>query len=651
MARIPTTSNQRRPAGGNNANAGRSFAQGLASHREGQLDKAAGFYERVLQVSPSHFPALHMLGVIHAQTKRYESAVRFFDKAISINPTVAEAYANRGIALQKLGKFGEAISNYDKAIALKPAVAEAHSNRGIALKELKRFDEALASYQKAIAIRPAVAEVHLNCAIALEGLRRFEEAAVSYERAFALKPDLELLLGNLLHVKMRICDWAGLDQKLGQYERAIQSSKMVTEPFPALSLVDLPVLHKKAAQLYAETKYPKKYPPGGYGPHPRHDRIRIGYFSADLHNHAVGHLVAELFECHDSEKFEIVAFFFGPNTQDELQKRIFAAFDQFHDVGNKNDQEIAALARALEIDIAIDLMGHTKDSRMGIFAERCAPIQANYVGYPGTTGAEYIDYILADGIVIPKERQSDFTEKVVFLPNSSRVNDSKRRISERPFSRQELGLPETGFVFCCFNITSKILPATFDVWMRLLLAVEGSVLWLLEDNPAAAVNLRKEAGRRGVDGGRLVFAGRMPIDEHLARHRAADLFLDTLPYNAHTTVTDALWSGLPVLTLIGKTFAGRVAASALRAIGLPELITQTEAEYEALALELATNPEKLATINHKLQENRLTTPLFDTKGNTRNLEAAYAAMYERHCAGLVPQSIELAQSSGNPSQL
>jgi predicted O-linked N-acetylglucosamine transferase (SPINDLY family) len=367
----------------------------------------------------------------------------------------------------------------------------------------------------------------------------------------------------------------------------------------------------------------------------------VGYFSADFHNHATGYLMAEFFELHDKSQFELVGFSFGPITNDGMRQRLEKSFDQFIEVGSRSDIEIAQLSRDLNIDIAVDLKGFTQDSRTGIFAHRPAPIQVNYLGYPGAMVADYIDYIIADKTLISPELQSCYLEKVVYLPDSYQVNDRKRLISERQFTRQELGLPEGSFVFCCFNNNYKILPATFEGWMRILKAVEGSVLWLFQDNSWAVENLKKEAEKQGITADRLVFAERLPLPEHLARHRQANLFLDTFPYNAHTTTSDALWVGLPVLTLMGQSFASRVAASLLNAIGLPELITFTQKEYEALAIELATNPKKLVDIKLKLARNRLNAPLFDTPLFTKNLEAAYIKMMEQYQADLQPDHIAI----------
>jgi predicted O-linked N-acetylglucosamine transferase (SPINDLY family) len=406
-------------------------------------------------------------------------------------------------------------------------------------------------------------------------------------------------------------------------------------------LSDDALLHKKSSKIYIQSKYPFNPVLEPILRRPQSQKIRVGYYSADFHNHATGCLMAELFELHDKSQFELVGFSFGPITNDEMRQRLEKSFDQFIEVGNRSDIEIAQLSRDLNIDIAVDLKGFTQDARTGIFSHRAAPIQVNYLGYPGTLGADYMDYIIADKTLIPPELQSCYSEKVVYLPNSYQVNDRKRLISERQFTRQELGLPEHGFIFCCFNNNYKILPATFEGWMRILKAVEGSVLWLLQDNAWATENLKKEAEKQGIALDRLVFAERLPLSEHLARHRLADLFLDTFPYNAHTTTSDALWSGLPVLTKMGKSFASRVAASLLNAVGLSELITSTQEEYEALAIELAMNSKKLETIKLKLANNRLTAPLFDTPLFTKNLESAYIKMYERYQNDLKPDHLSI----------
>ena len=441
-----------------------------------------------------------------------------------------------------------------------------------------------------------------------------------------------------LDVKMHLCDWSDAAAEFAQLEEKIKRNEKATSPLPVLALTVPYLCNDCAAEIWVNDKYPASFELGQIPKRGRHGRIRIGYFSADFHEHAVSLLTAELFETHDKARFELYAFSTGPDTQDEMRKRLEHAFDHFIDVRHQSDREVAAHARRLEIDIAVDLGGHTANCRTGIFALRAAPLQVSYIGYLGTTGAEYIDYLIADCILIPEDRKQHFSEKIVYLP-SYQANDSTRKISDESVTREALGLPETGFVYCCFNNNYKIRPATFDGWMRILSQVEHSVLWLLEDNATAARNLRKEAEARGVDAARLIFARRVPFRDYLARYRTADLFIDTLPYNAGATASDALWAGLPVLTCMGEAFASRVAASLLNAIDLPELVTSSQAQYQALAVELATRPERLKQVRQKLETNRLTTPLFDTKLFTRYLEAAYTQMVERYQADLPPEHI------------
>ena len=599
-------------------------------------DAALASYDRALALNAAYAEAYNNRGNVLMELNRAEDAVQSFDRAIALKPDFAEACNNRGNAFLALRRRDDALASFEQAIAIDPSYGEAHSNRGNALQELDASEEALASYDWAAALMPDAAGVHANRGDVLVTLRRLDEALASYERAFALNPQSPFLFGTVMRTRMGICRWDDLAGNLEKLRAEIRAGGAVASPFPLLSLFDEPELHRQAAAMYARTRYPARSSLGPIAERPSGDRIRIGYYSADFRIHPMAFLLAELFESHDRARFEVFGFSLGPDLQDEMRTRITAGFEHFHDVADRSDQAIAQASRAFGIDIAVDLNGYTEHARPGIFAEGCAPVQVNYLGYPGTAGAAYMDYVLADRTVIPSEQHGAYTEKVVTLPHAYQVNDSKRRISDRAFTRAELGLPETGFVFCCFNNNHKILPATFDIWMRLLKAVDGSVLWLLEDNATAAKNLRKEAAARGIGGDRLHFAPRMPLDRHLARHRAADLFLDTLPYNAHTTASDALWAGLPLLTCMGTSFASRVAASLLYAVGLPELVTETPAAYETKALDLARDRAQLAAIKRKLATNRLASPLFDAPLMARHLEAAYTAMQARRRAGLQP---------------
>jgi protein O-GlcNAc transferase len=614
--------------------------RGNAYRALAQFESAIASYDRAIAISPENAEAHYNRGVALLDLKQYEAAVASYDAAIAFKPDYAEAHANRGFALFMLLQYGAAIASHDKAIAFKPDCVEAYINRGTALCKLLWYEPALASYDKAITLSPNNAEAHYCRAVVLVYLERHEAAIASFDKALALRADFEFSYGARLGAKMQICDWADFGAAVARLATSIQRNEPASEPFLVVALMDSAPLQKMAAQIWVQHECPPNPTSPRIPKRNKHDKIRIGYFSGDFREHPVSMLTAELFETHDRSKFELSAFSFGPDTQDKMRLRMEGAFNRFIDLRTASDQDIALHARSMEIDIAIDLGGLTHGGRPGIFATRAAPLQVSYLGYSGTMGAEYIDYLVADPTVIPESSRCHYSEKIIYLPHSYLVNDSKRNIADRVFTRQELELPQTGFVFCCFNGSYKITPDTFDGWMRILRRVENSVLWLSEGNSATAGNLRKEAVQRGVNAERLIFAKPVAsLAEHLARQRAADLFLDTLPYNAHTTASDALWAGLPVLTCMGDAFAGRVAASLLNAIGLPELIAPTRAQFEDLAVELACNSHRLAAIKQKLADNRLTTPLFDTQLFTKNLESAFTEIYERYQADLPTEHI------------
>jgi len=623
------------------------FQKALSFHKQGQLVDAQATYLAILKTQPSQADALHLLGVIEIQIGNYQEAVELTNKAIDIDSNQPFFYSSRGIALRKLNQFGAAIASYDKAICLKPDYAEAHYNRSIALGEIKQYDAAIRGYNAAIWINPDYADAYNNLGNALKELNQYGAAIESYDVAIRLEPDYEYIYGIRLHCKMFVHDWRDFDHELDELVRKIQAGARASAPFPLLALTNSLSLQQQAARITTQDKHPINWTLGDIVKQSRKKRIRIGYYSADFHDHATAYLMAELFEKHDRKRFELFAFSFGPDKTDGMRQRVSSSFDQFLDVKLQSDQAVGQLSRDLGIDLAIDLKGYTQHARAGIFSFRAAPIQISYLGYPGTMAARYMDYLIADRILIPIKNKKYYTEKIAYLPHSYQVNDTKRQIADRQFSREELGLPRDGFVFCCFNNTFKITPAIFDCWMRVLKKADGSVLWLLECNSTAVLNLGDEAERRGIDRARLIFAKRLPLAEHLARHRVADLFLDTLPYNAHTTASDALWAGLPVLTCMGESFASRVAASLLNAIELPELITANLEEYESLAIQMATHPEKLQVIRQKLKHNRLTTPLFDISLFTSHIEDAYLQMYERYHADLPPDHIYVDQK--NPS--
>jgi len=614
-------------------NIDQQFAHAFDLHQQHLLPQAALAYEEVLKSSPLHDKSLYMLGYIAGQQGYYSKAVWYFDKAISVNSNVSDYFLNRGNAYRKLYQLEAALRDYDKSIELNPDVSEAYLARATAKHESKDLIQAVADYSLAISINPECSEAFFNMGQALLQLKQPESASISFFKALEINPNFEFLLGTCIHSKMKLCDWENLGEGLNILEAQVISLNKVSTPFAALSLVDNPVLHLQAAKIYGNSKFPANDILGQIPKRLNKGKIRVGYFSADFHNHATAYLMAELFETHDRNIFEIYGFSFGHNAQDEMRDRLTKGFDKFLDLSNLPNSEVAQLARDLEIDIAIDLKGYTEDSRTEIFAYRCAPIQVNYLGYPGTMGVDYMDYVIADPVVISESNADSFSEKIVYLPNCYQVNDSKRKISDKQSSRSDCGLPETGFVFCCFNNGYKIQPQTFKIWMRILQSVEGSVLWLFEDNATASANLRQEAERNGVDSSRLIFAPRLSVEEHLARHCLADLFLDTLPYNAHTTASDALWAGVPVLTCMGKSFAGKVAASLLNAIDLPELITYNEQEYEEKAVQIATHPQVLDSLKTRLSMNKTTSSLFNIGQFTSHFEAALSKMYSVYQSG------------------
>jgi len=612
--------------------------RGVTLHKLKQLEAAAASYKKAIELSPRHGEAYYNQGNVLQEMKQLDSAVISYDKAITLKPDNAYAYYNRGVALHKLKLLDAAVASYDKAIELKPNYAEAYSNRGHALQELKQLDAAMANFDRAIALKPDYAEAYYNRAHALQVLKQFDAAVANYNNAFAIDPELNYLRGMRQHAKMFICDWQDFESNVIELDRKIQNNEKASPCFPILALPISMSQQRKAAEIWSADKFSFNPLLGAIPKSSGHPKIRIGYYSADFRLHPVSILSVGLFEHHDKSKFELYAFSFGPDVDDEIRGRIKGAFDKFIDVSAMSDQEVAALSRTLGIDIAIDLGGYTQDCRTGIFSFRAAPLQLSYIGYLGTMGASYYDYLIADQTLIPPEHLPFYSEKIVYLP-SYQVNDSKQKIPHTALSREVLNLPLRGFVFCCFNATYKITPTTFDGWMRILKSVPQSVLLLYSSIKTAELNLKQEAHQRGVDPERLIFGGNLTRSDYLARCRSADLFLDTLPYNAGATASDALWAGLPVLTCMGQSFASRYAASLLYAIGLPELVTQTQAHYEALAVELATNPLKLKAIKDKIEINRLTTPLFDTAMFTKHIEAAYAKMYEGYLAGLPPDHI------------
>ncbi|HZY18587.1 MAG TPA: tetratricopeptide repeat protein [Ramlibacter sp.] len=610
----------------------------------GRHQEALACYDRALQIRPDDARAWSNRGVTLDALRRHGEALACHARATQAAPDDAQAWANQALALHHLGRHEEALSQLDRALSLAPGLARAWADQGIVQAHVKRYEQALASYDRALQLRPDDAETLTNKGVALSMLGRRAEGLALFEQALAIRPELDYLLGQAVNAQISMCQWNGLAARLDDLAARIRAGARAIAPFPALAVFDVPELGLRAAATWARDKHPVAAMHPVAGQKQRADRIVVGYYSADFHDHATSYLMAEFFERHDRRRFELVAFSFGPDVDDASRRRLVATFDRFLDVRSDSDEAIARRSRELGVDIAVDLKGFTLDGRPGIFAQRAAPIQVSYLGYPGSTGADFMDYVLADAVVVPEGDEPFYSEKIVRLPFSYQVTDTRRAVSPSPPSRREAGLPEQGIVLCCFNNNYKITPETFDSWTRILRRVEGSVLWLLAADAAAVANLRREAVARGIAAERLVFAKFAPLADHLARYRLADLFLDTLPYNAHTTGSDALWCGVPVVTLQGRAFAGRVAASLLHAVGLQELVTHSRQDYENLAVALASDPVRLGELRRRLEAERQTAPLFDTARSTRAIEAAYEEMVRRHRAGLPPEHLRIPAS-------
>ena len=651
------------------------FKEALNFYKSGQLNKSKEICLGILKNQPKHFDSIRLLSIISYLNKNYLEASKLINKAIKINSNQALAYYDQGTIFHQLEKFDLALKSYNKAIKINSKYSRAYYNRGNTLRELKRYESAIESFKKAIEINPNDFEAHNNCGNLFFELGKYNMALQSFDRAIKINPDysdgyynlantlyelgqlknsidnynkaikinpsLDFLLGKIIYVKSRICDWKFIDHDKNILKKKILEKGIGTQPMTTLSLYDSPSLQRINAENFVHEKFSLSRRFGPIKKRKSAKKIRIGYYSADFYNHVMSYLLVHLFESHDKSRFEIFGFSFSPEKNDKIGQRIFNTFDKIINIKSKSDNEIVKISRDLNIDIAIDLMSFTLNNRFGIFVKKCAPIQINFLGYPGTSGSKCIDYILADKILIPEKFKKYYSEKIIYMPDSYKLDHPNRKVSDKIFTREELNLPKNGFVFCSFNKTYKITPNVFDIWMKILKQVKGSVLWLLEDNPTATNNLKLEANKRNIDSARIIFAKRTKMSDHLARHKVADLFIDTLPYNAHTTASDGLWVGLPFLTLVGDTFASRVGASMLKAIGLPELITYSENEYKNKAIEIATNPVLLKKIKKKLEKNKLSKPLFDAKLFTKNVESAYTKIYKNYIKNKNLQNIEI----------
>lgn len=592
------------------------------------MDEAEAAFRSLQQLDPDNPAVNYSLCVILLNSGRASEAIKFSSAGARAAPNYAPLWFVHGAILQALGDNERALQSFDAALQLQPDFVQVMLNSGVLLRNLYRHKESLERFNQILGIDPDHVNALANCGILLTEFKENEAAIRMFEQLLRVKPDYDFGLGLLEYERLHICDWNQFDDMSKRIIKGVRAGQRSCKTLALMAISDSASDHLKAAQIFSKSYCPPSATQLFSGERYRHGKIRIAYVSPDLREHPVGHLMVGVFEQHDKNRFETFAISLGIDDGSRLRLRMIKAFDHFVDARAFNALQIAQWMRANEIDIAIDLGGYTSDTKTELFSYRPCPIQVNYLGYPGTMGVDYYDYILADPHIIPPNQQKYYSEKVAYLPDTYMPTDGSLKISERTPTRAECGLPDQGFVFCSFSHDYKMSPHVFDIWMRLLTKVPGSVLWLMSRNELSQRNLRAEAEKRGVAGDRLIFAGRVPlVEDHLARYRQADLFLDTHPYNAHTTTADALMAGLPVLTYSGNSFPSRVAGGLLKAVGVPELVTQSHKEYESLALRLACEPELLATIKAKIVANKATSPLFDTKQFCFNLEAVYSAMW------------------------
>lgn len=650
-----------------------ALKKGLVLHQQGRVEQAKAIYEDVLRRSPRNGDALHLLGLLAFQANdfaaaaallqrataqlkdqpacfntlgaalhrlnRLEEATTQYTKALRLKEDYLDVLENRARAFQSLGRHQEAYEDYDRATQLNSGNPKLWTERGNTLGRLSRHDEAIASFDRALKLQPSLGAAHFGRAASLRKQKRFQEAVNAYDSAEQFDSSINYLLGLAFHTRMQACDWRDFHERRRQLAEAVKNRGKVCDPWVLLSLIDDPALQNIAADNYAKSLTP----PESRLRHRRlNDRIRVGYYSGDLFDHPTTRLIVEMIEAHDRDRLEVIAFSFFPPSDTPLGQRIHAAFDKFVDVTTMNDSAVVALSRSMGIDIAVDLKGDTADARPGLFSRRCAPIQVAYLGFPGTFACGGIDYVLADRIVVPDGEDRHFSEKVLRLPQCYQPNDSQRRRVEQPETqREDHGLPDKAIVFCCLNSPYKILPDRFATWMAILKDVENSVLWLLEGTGDTTENLEEEAAAVGIDPERIIFAPNLPADEHMARYPLADLFLDTSPYNAHTTASDALWAGVPLITLAGKSFASRVAASILTTLGMHELITESETEYRDLAIALGKDRTRLKELRERIAQCRDESSLFRGKALAQHVDAAFSAIANLYNDGLPPCPMDI----------
>jgi protein O-GlcNAc transferase len=620
--------------------------RGASARALGRLHEAEKSFRELERLAPAFAGAPYNLALVFEDRGADQDAAAAYARAIALDAGLAQAHNNLGSVLLRLGDVETALTHLERAALFQPGWPEVHNSHGNALKAALRFEEARAAYSRAIEARGDFAKAHYNLGVLESELGNREAAVAALRRALAIEPDNALARAALIAQLAWLCDWPAIEEHREHISRLGVSGPAVP-PWPMLALEDAPQRQLVRARNWAARHFAGHDAKSAAAqvaarPRARPQRLKLAYFSADFHDHPCSRLVRGLMRCHDRDRFEVHAFSYGPRHDDPYRREAEASVDHFHDVAGWPSARIVELAHACRLDIAVDRQGYTTDSRAGLFRHRLAPVQMEYLGFPGTVAAPLIDYMVVDPVTVPDSHRAHYAEKLIRLPHTYAPFDNEQPIDPHPPSRRALGLPESGCVLCCFNATYKITPREYDIWMRIMRRTPGSVLWLFRSNAGAAANLRREAERRGVDAQRIIFAERVPNPAHLARHACADLFIDTFAMNAHTTTAEALWAGLPVVTRIGDQFGARVAASLLEAAGLGELITRGDEAYEALILELANDPAHLAAKRAKLARNRTCAALFDTALYTRHLEAGFDAAYDRFVKGRPPADIEIA---------
>lgn len=617
---------------------------GIAYNEIKNFDRAINAFKNAIKINPQFIDSINNLGVSYKEIKKNDEAIECWDKVIEIDRNNAKAYNNIGSILFETDKYEKSIDYFNKAIILDKKFFQAYFNRGNAYQKINKYKEAIENYNESIKLNPRYADAYIARGFSYKGLNMFNETFMDWTDGYKLNNKYQNFIGRIFYFKKKLCNWKTYENDCLFFEKNILNISKLISPFNSLSTFNSATLQKTIATNYVNENfkvYNSKLNNLSYKNKEVSDKIKIGYYSSDFKKHAMSFLLAEMFETHNKDKFEIIGFSLIKQNNDKMSERIIKSFDKYLDLSNKTQKEISEISKKLGIDIAVDLMGFTKNNRFEIFLEKCAPIQINFLGYPGTLGTNLIDYIIADKTLIPNGEEINYSEKIIYLPDTYQCNDSKKIISKKKFLKKDFNLPEDKFIFCCFNQKYKFNPGTIKIWINILKKVNNSVLWLLDDENDSTYNLVEEFKSGGLHSSRIIFSKKLPLDEHLARHSLADLFLDTFPYGAHTTASDSLWSGLPLITKIGNTFASRVAASLLKAIGLDELITSSDEEYINLATELANNPKKLNLLKNKLNENIKTKPLFDTKRFTKNLETGYFLANKRYLDNLPPENIKV----------